>query len=377
MEWRWRPKRGWSCPSFATRIGCRWPVLRWPWRTSLRGPGRENFRPTNCEGAPSPCRTLAVEGIYQLAIELFWVEYTHRIFSHATFEARAFPALDVTSVQVEGLEPGERTRVATVSVHVQGQPYPVTPDQLTAAVSSPSDRAAYLEIEPRLLFGDGPSWEYDVYLTATENGHHAVALTLRTDYAGRLHSFTTEPIAVSTVPPPAPVGPTAGYIPVVAAPSVASIAPVVPPAPPAPAAAEPSSVPLWAPIAVIVVLTVLAAVLVYLFTRTRPYGYLYDDMYQPLADFAKTRRHPVLAFLFRSSVKGRDLGIPELEGVVFHFGKARIRIQSMREHPTIRVNNQPLVGQASLHHRTWLGTRGKLYTFMLTPTLQEGEASAD
>ena len=120
-----------------------------------------------------------------------------------------------------------------------------------------------------------------------------------------------------------------------------------------------------------------AAASVYVLTRTRPYRYLYSDRHEPLVDFSKVKRHPIWGVLLRSSVNGKDLNVPGLEGVAFQFTKARIMIRSLREHPTIRVNNQPLVGQASVNHRTWLGTRGKLYTFMMTPLPVEGTAGAD
>ena len=71
------------------------------------------------------------------------------------------------------------------------------------------------------------------------------------------------------------------------------------------------------------------------------------------------------------------MNVPGLEGVVFHFAKDRVDIRSYADEPTVRVNNQPLVDQAPVPDRTWIGTGGKLYTFLLSPSPAEGGASAD
>ena len=143
---------------------------------------------------------LSSEGDYSVELELRWLDYDHRISSRAAFAAKAYPSLEVRPVLVAGVELDERTKVAEVSVHVQGQPYPVAAEQLTALWNSSSDQEAIIELEPRRLSGDGPAWEYDVYLTANESGHHSVLFNLSVDYAGGPYSYSSESMALSTVP---------------------------------------------------------------------------------------------------------------------------------------------------------------------------------
>ena len=316
------------------------------------------------------------EGDYSVELELSWTDYDHRISSRAAFEAKAYPSLQVRPVRVNGVQLDERTKVAEVSVHVQGQPYPVAPEQLTALWNSSSGQEAIIEIEPRRLSGEGPAWEYDVYLTANETGDHSVLFNLSVDYAGGPYSYSSQSMALSTVPPPQSSEPV-----------VLSSAPLEPASPPPPEAelavprqpvvVEPSGFPLWVLALVLIPLAVVAAVAAYLLTRTQPYGYLYDDHHEPLVDFSKVKRHPLLGLIFRGSVWGRDLNVPGLEDVVFIFSRGMVKIRSLRQQPTIRVNSQPLVGQASIQHRTWLGTRGKLYTFMVSPSPLYESAGAD
>jgi hypothetical protein len=131
---------------------------------------------------------------------------------------------------------------------------------------------------------------------------------------------------------------------------------------------------VWIPIGLLVVLGAAAS---WALTRTKPYGFIYDDQDDPLVDFAAIRRHPVLELLLRGSVKGKELGLPGLEGVVFRFSKGQIQITSQGDHPTVRVNNQPLVGQTTIEDRTWIGTGGKLYTFLVSPPSPMLEGSGD
>jgi hypothetical protein len=62
---------------------------------------------------------------------------------------------------------------------------------------------------------------------------------------------------------------------------------------------------------------------------------------------------------------------------MFNFSRDRIRLFSGKEHPTVRVNNQPLTSQATIRDRTWIGTGGRLYTFFTDPSLSPESAGAD
>ena len=322
-----------------------------------------------------------VEGEYQAELELTWLDFNHTITSLGRFEARAFPAIEVRSVQLEDLLVGEATKVATVFVHVQGQPYPVDADQLTATLASSAGQTGTLELQPRRLFGrQGPAWEYDVVFTPQGVGNFIQVFRLAIEYAGRAYTHSSQSFVLSSMELPAPV-----ELEAIAPPPVAVTEPApppvrrieVPPPPPMPVV-EPSRV-SWLVLAapVVVLIAAAAALVAFLVTRARPHGYLYSDNDEPLVDFAKVSRNPILAFLLRGSVRGKELNVPGLEGVIFFFSRGRIKLKSVLKEPTVRVNNQPLVGQATIEDRTWIGARGKLYTFVLSPSPAMGGATAD
>jgi hypothetical protein len=318
---------------------------------------------------------LRVEGGYEVELEMVWLDYNHRISALTGFEARIYPELSVDLAGVDDIQPGVKTSVAIVVVHVDGEPYPVAPEQVAAILNSTAGLEAEVEVVPRRVYGDGPAFEYEVFLTVQDHGRYSLAFRLGTEYSGRFFSLTTESMAISSQPPPTLVREMEQV--------VAEVAPAVVPVsalPPSPAPAmsnSPSSFPMlvvWIPI---IVLAILGAIASYLLTRTRPYGFIYSDSDEPLVDFAAIRRHPIVDLVRRSTVSGKDLDLPGLEGVVFRFAKGRIRLSNSGDQPTVRVNNQPLIGDAAIEDRTWIGTGGKLYTFLDSAgALQEG-AGAD
>ena len=130
-------------------------------------------------------------------------------------------------------------------------------------------------------------------------------------------------------------------------------------------------------VALVVVAVPIAAGVAYFLTRPKPYGYIYTEGDDELVDFSNLERRPVFRFFYRGLIRGSELNIPGFEGLVFHFTKDRIDVKSFGEHSTVRVNNQPLIDSATISDKTWIGTGGKLYTFLNSPMSQPEPAGAD
>ena len=309
---------------------------------------------------------VTVQGSYKVELELFWPEFDHRITSQDSFRGEGFPTIDLSPVKTDELRPNERTKVATILVHVEGQPYSVSADELVAALSSNVGDAGELEVKAQRLLGGGLAWTYDVFFTPREEGLHTLNFQLSLEYGDRYYTYASDYIVLSSVMPASPTA-----------------APVVPSQPPAsqlpPVQTEPESSGFpWTPVAAVMIsLAVAAAAGVgYWYTRTRPYGYLYDDHDEPVVDFSVLRRRPIMRFLFRDLIRGSELGVPGLDGVSFSFSRKNISLHGRRGAPTVRVNNQPLVGQATIYERAWIGSAGRLYSLFLFPPGFQPEPSA-
>ena len=339
----------------------------------------------------TPLQPLTAAGDYEVELDLSWSDFNHTLTSFASFSAEAYPSVLVDGIEVKDLAPGERTHVADVLVHIDNTPYSVPQEALIPIVNAAPGSEAQVEIVPRSLFGSGPAWEYDVFLTVSEPGTYSVALQLTAEFGGAMFSRLSEMIVLRSGGAEAPVA-----VPPVEKPAVAQPA-VVQPVAAQPAAPQPATVQTAAvqPVAqaqaaepieptpvdaigepaslswiglVIVPLLTIVGVGIYFLLQTRPYGYIYGDREERLVDFSALKRNPLVAIFRRSHVEGSELDVPGLENVAFRFSGEAIHVQRGKgDGTTVRVNNQPLVDQAVIQDRTWIGTRGKLYTFLAQP----------
>ena len=291
-------------------------------------------------------------GEYPVELELSWLDSDHRIASQTSFEIQPFPVIRVDPVEGEDLAVGERSKVATVFVHVQGEPYPVSPADLTSGLSSASGSEGLAEMVPQSLLGGDKAWTYDVYFTPAEDGLHGLVFWLGLDYSGRQYLHRSESIILPSVPPRVEAE-------VVAPPEVALEDPV----PVDESGGFPTAV-LWL---VGVGIVILGAWGLYTLTRTRPYGFLYNDRDGQVADFTNLKRSPISRLLFRDRVAGDKLKVPGLEGVIFRFAKMGIVLKSRQATSSVRVDNEPLIARATIRDKTWIGVHGRLYSFLLSP----------
>ena len=342
-------------------------------------------------------------GEYETVLEMWWPDHTYMVSSGSSFTTSAFPAIRVEPGKLNELESGVRALVATVYVHVQGEPYAIQSEQLTASIGTPFEqgrRAALgqgkvaqgtegqslptptsapegfglLEVEPQRLFGDGPAWEYQVYYTPSSEGRRDLFFDLDLEYSGVRYAHSSEALRLTSLAPvvPEPVVPEVAPVAPVAAeispPAVPVTVPVTISPTPVTVVAETQSMAVWpVVVALVLIIAVIATVLAYLLTQARPRGYLYNDLNEPIVDFSKLKRGPAVALFLKNLVPGRDLNVPELSGLVFMFTRSGVKLRSAGEHPTVRVNNQPLINEAEIDDQTWIGSGGKLFTFMLSP----------
>ena len=326
--------------------------------------------------------SLEMTGSYAVNLELLWPGFDHKISSDHTFEAQPFPAFHVETVSVRDLVPGEARNIGTVSIHLDGGPYSVDPSAIGIGMATSMEGQGTLELVPHRLYGEGPAWQYDILFTPSEFGSHTLQFNLSLDYAGRIYTEPSSSIAISTVPS---VSSPVSIAPAAVEPKPAPAAPAVPKPVAAQAAISGVAIPPppqtqfpWLVVVALVAVAVpIAAGVLYFLTRPKPYGYIYTESDDELVDFSNLERRPVFRFFYRGLIRGSELNIPGFEGLVFHFMKDRIDVKSFGEHSTVRVNNQPLIDSATISDKTWIGTGGKLYTFLNSPMSPPEPAGAD
>ena len=325
---------------------------------------------------------LGSEGEYKVELELHWPQHKHTISTHRSVTAQAFPVLEVNLTHTEALTPGERVIIGAAEVKVNGQPYAIPTSMLSANISSESGEGV-IELIPQKLLNTGHAWAFHIVFTPSAEELHTVLFHLNMEYAARDYKFTTDSAVLSSFPPPpAPPQPVvAQQAPPPPAPEPAPPAPAPPVIePPPPAPEESSDFPLM--IAIIAVAGVAAALLtaamiyiIYGLTRQKPYGYIYDDEGELLVDFSIIQRSFSTLVTHKNLLLGEELGIAELRGLSFFFGKEGVEIRSAQTEPSIRVNNRPLISgeEQSAGNQSWIGTQGKLFSLRLTKPADDTE----
>ena len=279
---------------------------------------------------------VAEQGSYQVTLELVWPDYPSTLSSQSQFRVEPFPQATIDMLPAQEMEIGKPTRIATITVHIQDEHYPVAQEQLNGSVSLFDGTIIPVELAPGQVFGEGRAWTYYATITPQKGGQHNLNLSLQLNYLGRDYIYFAQPLLIDVpLPPPAPIAETPG-----------------------------GGFPSWVMVLIGILATLILLWSLSWLLRTRPYGYLYDDQGIQVVDFGQIRRSLLQNVLFKSSVWGSETGIPGLERVLFHFNRGRVQLSYNRPTSTVRVNNQPVTDRADLVDRSWIGAQGKLTMFL-------------
>ena len=319
--------------------------------------------------------TIPVEtdGAYPVELRLFWQDIGYEITSLSSFQAQDFPQLVVLEAMDDSeiINPGARTKIATIEVTVAGIQFPISPNELTAAVITNRGAEGEVELAPKGVIAGGKAREFDVYYTPADESRATITVRLATTYGGNDFMQTTDPVVVSSIlPRPTAVPPTPAPTPEPVATTVPHPTPTPPP---------PDTRPQTAALIVAAALAIIViGSLIYWMSRPTPFGYIYTEEGQLAASFRDLRRAAGANIFSRSVVTGEELGVPDLEGVVFEFrGRGEIAITNSAESEhDVRLNNQPVTEATQVFDNSLIGTLGRLYVFR-TARQEEAEPEDD
>jgi len=300
--------------------------------------------------------TLTTNGEYTAYLELKWIDSAYSLKQTAAFQAQPFPKMDVTFNNLDQLQPGERSNVASIFTNIEGQPYAVDPDAITISLLD-NQIIGDFELIPRSSTADGRGWMFDVIFTPESDGISSISISMDLMYGGISHSdrinaatLIVDKIQI-VIPQTAPQKPS---------PVNTTI-----PSPPAPEITIPPQTiaigVIGIPIAIIAL--VIAAIL-YIKSQPTPYGTIKNEFGETMVDFESMQRSLISKILFPSKVRGKETNVPELKGITFHFAREGVKIQSLNVSPTVRLNNEPIIGDAKLNDQSWIGSQGKLFSFL-------------
>ena len=307
------------------------------------------------------------EGTYSVELKMAWPDIAYTITTLASFEAQSFPAVSVTQEAPDVLQPGSRTKIATLFVNIEGQPYSVPTDTLSASIAVDQGDPGRVEVVPQQIITEGKAFQFDMFYTPAGEALATVVIQMDIEYAGRRFSVLTDQVILSSVQPTPVPAPTATATP-------PEPTPVTAPPPPRTQPRKGAQVSMLAVGAILGVTGVAIIVLAtYWLSKQRPFGYLYSDNGKLMVDFAQLPRTFSVILTRRNVILGDEVGISGFEGVAFVFerGRGLSVIPTTISPTTVRVNNQPVTDSNPVFDNSWLGAAGRLYTFTHEPKSTE------
>ena len=299
------------------------------------------------------------EGTYSVELQLAWPDIAYTITTLSSFEAQSFPIVSVTQEAPDILEPGLRTKIATLFVNIEGQPYSVPTDALSASVTVNQGDMGTVEVVPQQIITEGKAFAFDVFYTPTAEVLATVVIQLDLEYAGRQFSVLTDQVILSSIQPTPTPAATATATP-------PEPTPVTAPPPPRTQPRKGAQVSMIAVGAILGVVGVtIIALAAYWLAKPKPFGYLYSEEEELMVDFAQIPRTLSSVLTRRNIVLGDEVEVAGLGGVAFVFerGRGLSMIPTTISPTTVRVNNQPVTDSNPVFDNTWIGAAGRLYTF--------------
>lgn len=315
--------------------------------------------------------SLTVDGTYSVEMQLQWPEIAHTITTLSSFDARLFPDITLVPEPVDTLKPGVRTKIAEITIGVGSQPFSVSPNDLLASVATNQGDPGVVDLVPKQIISEGKTFEFDVFYTAQSESLATVAVSMDVEYAGQQFLRSVDPIVVSSIPPAQP-------LPTPPPPATPAPVPTTAPPPDVPRVEDPGPT---TTIAVVILALIAAAIIVLLvnyLVRMAPFGAIYTEDGRLVLRLREVERPLLGNLLTRNRVAGDEMGIQGFESVSFRFYRDEVLIEPHEfSTNTVRLNNQPVTDLTSVHDGSWLGARGRLYSFRFSDAGDPGEEPTD
>ena len=183
-------------------------------------------------------------------------------------------------------------------------------------------------------------------------GITTLALNLNIEYAGQVHQQVSESLALTAIN--LPVSEPEPYSPVTSEAAIETT----------PITISEAGIAVGLIALPIALIALVSAGFIYQRSQPRPFGLINNEDGSVLIDFGKLERSKFRNLLFPSVIKGKETNIPELAGITFKFRKDKVDIETFRVSPTVRIDNKPIVGEITLRDSSWIGSHGRLFTFI-------------
>ena len=323
-----------------------------------------------------PAETFKMEGEYHVSLSMNWQNSESEVRLKKTLDVIAFPTLDILRPSPDALiKVKSPTVVGTANVYLRGMPYKINPSQISGNLTGLKPELASIELRPQNLSRSGKSDSFDIVITADYIGKFTEIIRMDVTYGEDIYSVQSDSYVTEVVQ----------SLPLVTVPSAMNQTTniVIDDSPKyedqihSLLENQQENLKVEENLAMVgsvnlvtvsgVLLLVFAIALIFamylLHKYFTPMGFILDDSRNVLFNFSNVNTFSIKNFFLPGRVLGKNINLPGLEDVVFHFTKRGLSVSSATDSKTIRVDNEPVVGKIDVVNGSWLGSSGKLYSF--------------
>ena len=323
-----------------------------------------------------PAETFKMEGEYHVSLSMNWQNSESEVRLKKTLDVIAFPTLDILRPSPDALiKVKSPTVVGTANVYLRGMPYKINPSQISGNLTGLKPELASIELRPQNLSRSGKSDSFDIVITADYIGKFTEIIRMDVTYGEDIYSVQSDSYVTEVVE----------SLPLVTVPSAMNQTTniVIDDSPKyedqihSLLENQQENLKVEENLAMVgsvnlvtvsgVLLLVFAIALIFamylLHKYFTPMGFILDDSRNVLFNFSNVNTFSIKNLFLPGRVLGKNINLPGLEDVVFHFTKRGLSVSSATDSKTIRVDNEPVVGKIDVVNGSWLGSSGKLYSF--------------
>ena len=308
-------------------------------------------------------------GTHKIKLELEWDNHNYKLSTVSNVEVKPFPVLTINPGSNQKTPINQRTKIGTLSSHINESAYPVKQDQIEFIVASDNESRIQIEIVPTDIYPGNTASEYDIFAKPDTNDNFTLYFNLKGEYSGQSYFYVGDQVTFNSIPAKVenildkspnqssqkPVNESNDKPPISSNIATKSVA--------IQGSSAGNTITLIAIYSSSTIAIILLAFYIYWVNQANPYGILKGEKDNQSLDLSKIQRSNITKLISKNMITGKEINLPGLEQTSFHFSRKGVSIINNNKEKAIRINNQPVLSKANLHDKTWIGSNGKLYTF--------------
>ena len=139
-------------------------------------------------------------GTHKIKLELEWDNHNYKLSTVSNVEVKPFPVLTINPGSNQKTPINQRTKIGTLSSHINESAYPVKQDQIEFIVASDNESRIQIEIVPTDIYPGNTASEYDIFAKPDTNDNFTLYFNLKGEYSGQSYFYVGDQVTFNSIP---------------------------------------------------------------------------------------------------------------------------------------------------------------------------------